>query len=211
MSRRINYNHPVYSQVPGPPLLRSRAVPRKYFRKYIPHHDTVRNHKYLRHFQPLLRHPNLWHLNRHSVAGGVAAGMIGGFIPAPIQMLVAAILAIIFRVNLPVAVATTLLSNPFTWPPFIVGAVAIGTFITGEAENGFRHFEFDWMQGDWALLLPELSQWFLGLGKAYLIGNGILAVLLAALSYLLVQIGWRLYIVAYLRRRRLRQKKQGPA
>ncbi len=184
-------------------------MPRKFFRKYIPHHDTVRNHRYLRHFQPLLKHPNLWHLNRHSVAGGMAAGMLGGFIPAPVQMLVAAILAIVFRVNLPVALATTLLSNPFTWPPFLVAAYTVGSWIVGDAGGSFQHFDFDWLRDDWSRLWPELTGWFMGLGKAYLIGNVVLAFALAGLSYLLVQLGWRLYILAYLRRRRRRQQK-GP-
>ena len=60
-------------------------------------------------FWPLLHHPNLWHLNRHSVAGGVAVGLFTGLIPGPVQMLFAAIFAVVFRVNLPVAVFTTLL------------------------------------------------------------------------------------------------------
>lgn len=179
-------------------------MPRKHFRKFLPDHATVRDHRHLRHFRPLLRHPNLWHLNRHSVAGGVAAGLFGGLIPGPFQMLTAAILAIVFRVNLPVALAATLLSNPFTWPFIIVAAYGIGSLITGEKASAVQPFEFDWLSGDWSALLPRLLEWFAGMGETFLIGLLILASGLAVAGYFLVQLGWRLYILAYLRRRRAR-------
>jgi uncharacterized protein (DUF2062 family) len=181
-------------------------MPRKHFRKFLPDHETVRNHRHLRRFAPLLKHPNLWHLNRHSVAGGVAAGMFGGIIPGPLQMLTAAILAIVFRVNLPVAVATTLLSNPFTWPAIIVVAYGIGAFLTGEEPGEVQPFAFDWLGGDWGQLLPQLWQWFMGVGESFLLGLAILALSLAAAGYGAVQLGWRLYILAYLRRRRARTR-----
>lgn len=179
-------------------------MPRKYFRKYLPDHETVRNHKYLRRFAPLLKHPNLWHLNRHAVAGGVAAGIFGGLIPGPFQMLTAAILAILFRVNLPVALATTLLSNPFTWPAIMVAAYSIGARITGDAPADLKPFQFDWVADDWSQLLPQLWAWLIGMGESFLLGLPILALILSAAGYAAVQLGWRLYILIYLRRRRSR-------
>jgi uncharacterized protein (DUF2062 family) len=92
----------------------ANPMPRKYFRKYLPSHESVRNHKYLGKLGRFLHHPNLWHLNRRSVSGGVAVGMFCGLVPGPLQMLTAALLAIPLRVNLPVALLTTLYTNPFT-------------------------------------------------------------------------------------------------
>lgn len=181
-------------------------MPRKFFRKYLPDHAQVRGHPWAQRFGPLLRHPNLWHLNRHSVAGGLAAGLFGGLIPGPVQILTAAVLAILFRVNLPVAVAATLLTNPFTWPFIIVAALAIGRAVTGAENEVVAKFEFDWAGQDWSAFLPLLWQWLKGLGEAYLIGNLILAVAAAVLGYGAVQAGWRLYILAYLRRRKRRQR-----
>lgn len=180
-------------------------MPRKHFRKYLPDHQSVRDHRHLRHFGPWLRHPNLWHLNRHSVAGGVAAGMIAGLIPGPVQMLTGAILAIVFRVNLPVAMVTTWYTNPITWGPLIVAAYAIGSLVTGESMGRVTEFEFDWAGHDWSLFLPSLYHWFLGLGETYLIGSLILGGALAVLGYGAVQLAWRLYLLAYLKRRRQRQ------
>jgi uncharacterized protein (DUF2062 family) len=179
-------------------------MPRKFIRKYLPDHHSVRQHRALRWFQPLLRQPNLWHLNRHSVAGGVAAGLFGGLVPGPVQMGLAAALALIFRVNILVAMATTLYTNPITWGPLIFAAYEIGRLVTGEPPGAFRDFDFDWNTHAWSEFLPALWDWFAGLGTTFLIGDLILASLLAVLGYVGVQLAWRLHVLAYLRRRRRR-------
>jgi hypothetical protein len=179
-------------------------MPRKYFRKYLPDHAAIHGNKYLRVFRPLLKQPNLWHLNRHSVAGGVAAGLFGGLIPGPLQMLTAAILAIIFRVNLPVAVVTTLYTNPFTWGPLILTAYAIGSWVAPGGGVPMASLNFNWNSQNWIDFLPAFWIWLLSLGETFLIGNLILASSLAVLGYLAVQLAWRLHIRAYLRRRRTR-------
>src|SRR3990172_4300992 len=81
-------------------------MPRKFFRKYLPSHDSVKQTRHVARFGAFLHHPNLWHLNRHSVAGGVAIGMFSGLVPGPFQMLAAALLRILTKVNLPVALVT---------------------------------------------------------------------------------------------------------
>jgi uncharacterized protein (DUF2062 family) len=179
-------------------------MPRKHFRRFLPDHDAIRGNKYLRVFQPLLKHPNLWHLNRHSVAGGVAAGLFAGLIPGPLQMLTAAILAIVFRVNLPVAAVATLYTNPFTWGPLILASYAIGSWVTGGNGMPTTHLEFNWDSQNWIDFLPAFWTWLLSLGATYLIGSLILASSLAVIGYFSVQLAWRAYILAYLRRRRAR-------
>src|SRR3954468_12939316 len=105
-------------------------MPRKLFRRYLPSHETIRQHRYVACFGPRLQHHNLWHLHRRSVAGGVAVGMFAGLIPGsnPVQFLAASLLAIAFRVNLPIAVAVTLYSNPFTVLPLYYAAFKLGQF-----------------------------------------------------------------------------------
>lgn len=186
-------------------------MPRKWLRRIIPHPAKIREHRHLRWAGAWLHHPNLWHLNRHSVAGGVAAGMIGGLIPLPLQMLVAAILALIFRVNLPVAVATTWLSNPLTWPFIFVIAVAIGQPFVGAGPGvAVTEFAFDWQHQPPIEFIPAFWDWLVGLGWAFVIGDIIFATALAVGGYFAVHLGWRLHLLAYLRRRAARKSNPVP-
>ena len=83
-------------------------MPRKHFRKYLPTHQSITGNRFVAWFGPWLQHHNLWHLNRSSVAGGVAVGLFAGLVPGPLQILTGVILSILFRVNLPGAALMTL-------------------------------------------------------------------------------------------------------
>ena len=58
-------------------------MPRKLFRRYLPDGDSVRAHKYLAWLGAWLNHPNLWSLNRDSVAGGVKSVVAGLAVAEP--------------------------------------------------------------------------------------------------------------------------------
>ena len=183
-------------------------MPRKFFRKYLPSHESVRDNKHIARFGGFLRHHNLWHLNRHSVAGGVAVGMFSGLVPGPLQMLSAALLAIPLRVNLPVALATTLYTNPFTIGPLYVLAYFIGKLIiSGEGKVLSPPPEFVWSQlGD---SLQAFLRWSMSMGTPLAVGLLALALCLAALGYACVQIGWRAHVIYAWRKRRLARSSHG--
>lgn len=179
-------------------------MPRKFFRKYLPSHESVRNHRYIARFGGFLRHPNLWHLNRHSVAGGVAVGMFSGLVPGPLQMLTAVLLAVPLRVNLPVALATTLYTNPFTIGPLYLLAYLIGKLIIGgDGRVLGPPPEFQWSRlGD---SLDAFLTWIMSMGMPLAVGLPTLALMLAALGYACVQVAWRAYVIrAWRKRRQLR-------
>jgi uncharacterized protein (DUF2062 family) len=172
---------------------------RKFFREHLPDHDSIRRHRWLRPVQHLLHHPNLWHLHRRSVAGGVAIGLFCGLIPGPFQMISAALLAILFRVNLPVAAFTTLYTNPFTIVPIYLVAYEIGARVSS-ASNGSMVPAFP--EGHWHDWFSHMWTWLMALGKPLLIGLPILAVGLAVIGYAAVRLFWRLYVVWKWHRRR---------
>ncbi len=87
-------------------------MPRRLFKRYMPDPTSIREHKSLRFLGTLLHDPNLWHLNRHSVARAMAVGLFAAFLPIPMQMLVAAVLAIIVRGNMPIAVSLVVADQP---------------------------------------------------------------------------------------------------
>jgi uncharacterized protein (DUF2062 family) len=186
----------------------AHPMPRKFFRKYLPSHESVRNNKYIARFGGFLQHPNLWHLNRHSVAGGVAVGMFSGLVPGPLQMLTAALLAVPLRVNLPVALATTLYTNPFTIGPLYVLAYLIGRLIIGgEGAPLSPPPEMEWSQ--LGASLEAFLRWVLSMGAPLAVGLVALALGLAALGYACVQIGWRAYVIRAWRNRHRQRSKHG--
>lgn len=91
-------------------------MPRRLFKRYMPDPESIRSQKSLRFLGKLTHDPNLWHLNRHSVSRAMAAGLFAAFIPMPMQMLLAAGLAVWIRSNLPISVGLVWLTNPITIP-----------------------------------------------------------------------------------------------
>ena len=178
---------------------------RKFFRKYLPSNESIRQNRHIARFGTLLLHPNLWHLNRRSASGGVAAGLFAGLVPGsnPVQFAVAALLAVAFRVNLPVAVVVTLYTNPLTIVPLYLLAYEYGKLLVGGDASFTPEPEFDWSHlSHW---LEAWLAWLLSLGKPLAVGLIALALTLAAAGYALVQIAWRAHVVLAWRRRRRRR------
>jgi len=174
-------------------------MPRKLFRKYLPSHESVRQNKYFARFGRFLHHPNLWHLNRHSVAGGVGIGLFAGLVPGPLQMLTAAILAVPLHVNLPVALLMTLFTNPVTIGPLYVLAFGIGSLLVDGGNGITTPPTFDFMQ--FTQSAETYLHWVLSLGKPLFVGLIALAVSLGVLGYFAVQAAWRLHVIHSWRRR----------
>ena len=174
---------------------------RKHLHRFLPDHEAIRGNRWLAPFAATLLHPRLWHLNRHSAAGAVAIGLFCGLIPGPLQMLGSVIGCLVFRVNLPLALITTLYTNPFTIIPLYLVAFGIGQLVLG---NGYGDFvappDFSLLgPGEW---IHAMSLWMYGLGKPLLVGLILLACSLAALGYLVVKGAWRWYLVRAWKKRR---------
>lgn len=76
--------------------------------------------------------PMIWHLNRRSVAGGVAVGLFISWVPVPMQMLLAAVVSAVLRVHVPVSVVMVWFTNPLTFAPLLYTAWRSGTMILGK-------------------------------------------------------------------------------
>lgn len=171
-------------------------MPRKLFKKYLPHPREVKNHKYLKMFGSLLHSPDLWHFSRHSIAKAFAVGLFVAWVPMPFQMVLSAGLAILFCANLPVSVALVWLTNPFTMPPMFYGAYKLGTFILGLGEVPFdMELSFEW------LLHGSLLIW-----KPFLLGCLVAGTTSSFLGYFGIQIFWRWAVM-----RRWKARKHGKA
>ena len=187
----------------------THPMARKFFRKYLPSHETIRQNRFIALFGDQLQHHNLWHLHRRSVAGGVAVGLFAGLIPGsnPVQFFFAALFAVMFKVNLPVAVATTLYSNPFTIVPIYIAAHALGELVIGNGAKGnLPQNELHLMDKSISEWGPTLIDWMVSQGKPLLVGLLLLALLLSFIGYFVVRGGWRLYTLYAWRKRAKRQR-----
>ncbi len=160
-------------------------MPRKLLKRLMPDSQKIRDHKHLQCFGKLLHDRALWHLNRHTVAKALFAGMICAFIPVPFQMVLAAGFAILIHANLPISVVLVWLTNPLTMPPMFYAAYKIGAWAMNLPE---QPFEFE-------LSLEWLGHGMLAIWQPFLLGCAILGIVGGVIGYCAIQIGWR-WIVA---------------
>lgn len=177
---------------------------RKLFRRYLPDYETVENQPWIKPFSGRLKHPNLWHLHRRSVAGGVAIGLFCGLIPGPLQMISAVFIAVVLRVNLPVAAFTTLYTNPFTILPLYALAYEIGAWVSG-VHNGVARAKLSFPEMHWHDWMGKLWDWMMALGEPIMIGLPLLALGLSIIGYVLVRGAWRVMVILKWRARQRRR------
>lgn len=175
---------------------------RKVLRTFLPSRHDVLSNRWLKPLAGWLDQPNLWDINRRSVAGGVAAGLLCGLIPGPVQMLGGALLSILFRVNLPVALFATLYTNPLTIVPLYVLAYEYGALVTGQ-HPGLLAEQLALPEIHWHNWFEVVPAWLTTLGKPFLVGLPLLAVTLAVTGYVAVRLVWRWRVIhAWQRRHR---------
>ena len=105
---------------------------KKRLKAWLPSPDSIRNNRWLRWMGPTLHHPRLWHFSRKGIAMGLALGIFFGLLVPVAQMPLSAAAAVILRANLPMAVASTLVTNPVTFGPVYYGAYRVGKAVLGE-------------------------------------------------------------------------------
>ncbi|CAL1241505.1 DUF2062 domain-containing protein [Candidatus Methylocalor cossyra] len=171
-------------------------MPKKFFKRYLPDASRIKDIKALEFLGERLHSPNLWHLNRHSVARAFAIGLWAMYTPPlPWQQILAAALAFYFNANLPISVALVWITNPLTWVPMYYLAYKIGTLILGMPAFGFDRFA--------ELFTIEKA---LELGTPLLVGCLVLMHVGALAGYFGVQCLWRR---AVLHQRELRRFRDG--
>lgn len=180
--------------------IRSKTFLADWIRRHMPSREQMAKNKYLAPIAHRFLSPELWRFTRRSVPRGVALGIFAGFIIPVGQIFLAAFLALPARANVPLSALVTFITNPFTFPIWAVAANRLGAFILkvdlaatgGAAETEMRSERWAW--------LVEL---FEGAGVTVLVtvfGFVVLAIVGAAVGYLLASFVWR-FIVARKRRK----------
>jgi uncharacterized protein (DUF2062 family) len=111
-------------------------------------------------------------------------------------MVLAAAMAILLRVNLPLAVIGVWITNPLTIPPIFYFNYLVGEMLLGAHPQAIE-FEFTM---EW--IAAELSE----IWQPLLLGSLTMAVLMAAVGYFAVRGLWRLHVISSHRARRAQRK-----
>lgn len=170
-------------------------MPKQKLKKWLPSPSDLQKNRALGFLAPYITHPKLWYLNRHSLTRGIYVGVIAAFFPLPGQMILAALLSLIFRANIPMAMALTWLTNPVTTIPVFYGAYLLGAWLLGEPFVSIRLI---------ARMLADSALWVVADGaspldtyhgvlsfKAFFVGTALCAVICSALLGVLFKLFWR--------------------
>lgn len=171
-------------------------MPRRFFRKFALKREHFRGKWWLEPFDHLLHDPHLWGIRRRTVVPAFALGLFVAYLPFPGHMLTAALLAIVLRVNIPVAAASVWVSNPVTMGPMFYAGFEVGRVLLRLPP---QDFEFE-MSFAW------LGERFAYIWQPMLLGCVLLGAILSLLGYIGLDLLWRSSISDYQAKRRAKHQ-----
>ncbi|MDF2941129.1 MAG: hypothetical protein K0R66_1771 [Gammaproteobacteria bacterium] len=181
---------------------------KKKLKQWLPDAERFAQDSSLSRIRHILFNPLVWHINRRSIARGTAIGLLIAFVPLPMQMLLAAVLSIFSRANLPIAVALTWVTNPFTFLPINYVIFKVGEFVLND-HSAYRVMQsFEFKDKSWHDIAMQFVTWLQSIGKPYLIGLPVVAIASSVLGYFVIETIWRLTIYQKLKYRKERLKEK---
>lgn len=174
-------------------------MPRKFFKRYLPEPERIRQHASLRFLGDVLHQPNLWHLNRRSVSRAVFIGVFCAFIPFPSQMLIAAMISLWISGNLALSVGLVWITNPITIPPIFYATYKLGCIMLDIPAAEFDiELSWQWLTESMRLFIAPL-----------LVGSFTAGTVLATVSYIAILTIWRQNVIKkWQGRRRLHSRRR---
>ncbi len=180
---------------------RSKTFLADWLRRNLPTREQIARNRYLRPFSHRVLRSELWRFTRRSVPRGVALGLLVGIIIPFAQIIFAALLSAPVRANVPIAALTTFVTNPFTTPPLWVGAYWVGSWLLRvDAARIVAPVNTAIAQTD----LERFLEWLTGATIVTAFGLVVIAIVSAALGYVLSGIAWRVLVARKWKRRRVR-------
>ena len=168
-------------------------MPRRFIKRFMPSPGRIRSLQLQRYFGDRIHDRHLWRVNRESVSRATAIGLFCAYLPLPLQMLPAALLAIFLRANLPIAILLVWVSNPLTWILMFTPPYLLGLAITGETGISLNTITADMMMQQFTALM---------------IGSILFGSSLAIAGYILANVIWRMIVINRWNNRRHRKSDQ---
>lgn len=158
--------------------------------------QALRDTWYARPFAHVFIDPRLWSMQRRGITAAFGVGLSICFIPLPVHIPLALMLAMLLRLNVPVLLGTVFIVNPLTVVPIYYVAYLTGRTLLGESSGEFRFaLSWDWLQS--------------GLGpmwKPFLLGCVVCAAICGIVGWLSLDRLWRWRVRQKYRRRSSRPK-----
>ena len=155
-------------------------MPRKFFKRISPDTKKLSQYKSLRWLNGVMHDPQLWSFKRANVAKGCAVGVFCCMIPIPLQMVLAASLALCWKANLPMSIGLVWISNPITMAPMLYANYKFGSWIL---QTPGLNVDFEWSR---AWLFDQLHL----LWKPLYAGSFVSGIILAVMAFYAVQFIW---------------------
>lgn len=139
----------------------------------------------------MLAHPVYFSINRRSITSGLVLGLFIGVLPFLGHTPVVVVLALLLRVNLPVAVLSVWIANPLTYGPLYYGEYKLGTFLLKLPPAALT------LDLPWHELIAALAKTW----RPLWLGAVVAGLLLAGMAYVASNAAWRLMTQRRLRHR----------
>ena len=167
-------------------------MPRRFFRKYGRKRKELSEQWFMSPFRHLLDDHRFWAMRRQTVVPAFALGLFVSFMPFPGHFVAAALCALLFRINIPVAALTTLIVNPLTMYPLFYFSYRVGARLLSIPPGRLR-FE---------LSLDWITHTFVSIWKPMLLGGAIVGSIAALLGYFIADAAWRYSVASYISKKR---------
>ena len=174
-------------------------MPRRFFRKFAIKRHRFRDSRLFAPFRNLLHDPRYWGIRRRTAVPAFSLGLFMGWMPVPGHPLWGTLVAIACRVNIPIAVLSTFISNPLTMYPMYYSAYRLGRWLLDAPPVAF----------DFELSLHWFSEKFVTIWEPLTLGCLLLGSASALLGYVVLDLVWRASLRDYQQRKRSRRDNDG--
>ncbi|MDO8954253.1 MAG: DUF2062 domain-containing protein [Gammaproteobacteria bacterium] len=141
--------------------------------------EEIESHRGFKWLGRYLKHPYLWKFDKVAVARAAFIGLFVASLPIPFQMLLACIMAINFRANLPSTIGLTWISNPLTSTPLAYLAYKLGQGLLKTANLDFTALSYHQILAQWHIIWPAL-----------LLGSLFMGLVAGTAAWMLVHLFW---------------------
>jgi len=173
-------------------------MPRQFFRKFAIKRQRIRDSRLLAPFRKLLHEPRYWGIRRRTAVPAFALGLFVGWMPVLGHPFWGTLAALGCRVNIPVTVLSTLVSNPLTMYPMYYAAYRLGRGLLNSPPLLF----------DFEPSLEWLTEKFVIIWQPLMLGCLLLGISSALIGYVVLDLLWRASLREYQMQKRSRRDSE---